>query len=103
EFIEVFADVALGAAEALSTILGNEEIAASVRWPAGVVESGRAGRARVRFDEAPEWWHRLEIIEEKGQRNALRFIFPTDRARAEETLASGQLALAEAFIRAASR
>ena len=73
-----------------------------MRWKAQVVEAGRAGRRRVRFDEAPEWWHRLEIVDEDGQRNALRFIFTTDRARAEETLATGQLALADAFIRAAS-
>lgn len=102
EFIELFADVAITAAESLRAILANGQIAAAVRWPAQVVETGRAGRRRVRFDEAPEWWHRLEIVDEDGQRNALRFIFTTDRARAEETLATGQLALADAFIRAAS-
>lgn len=102
EFIELFADVAIAAAESLHAILDNSQIAAAVRWPARVVEAGRAGRRRVRFDEAPEWWHRLEIVDEDGQRNALRFIFTTDRARAEETLATGQLALADAFIRTAS-
>ena len=102
EFIELFADVAISAADSLHAILANGQIAAAVRWPAQVVEAGRAGRRRVRFDEAPEWWHRLEIVDEDGRRNALRFIFTTDRARAEETLATGQLALADAFIRAAS-
>jgi hypothetical protein len=102
EFIELFADVAISAAEGLRATLANGQIANAVRWPARVVEAGRAGRRRVRFDEAPEWWHRLEIVDEDGQRNALRFIFTTDRARAEETLATGQLALADAFIRAAS-
>lgn len=102
EFVELFADVAITAAESLRAILANSQIAAAVRWPARVVESGRAGCRRVRFDEAPEWWHRLEIVDEDGQRNALRFIFTTDRARAEETLATGQLALADAFIHAAS-
>ncbi|MDX5409458.1 MAG: CHAT domain-containing protein [Thauera sp.] len=102
EFVELFADVAITAAESLRAILANSQIAAAVRWPARVVESGRAGCRRVRFDEAPEWWHRLEIVDEDGQRNALRFIFTTDRARAEETLATGQLALADAFIRSAS-
>ena len=93
---------AIAAAESLRAILANGQIANAVRWTARVVEAGRAGRRRVRFDEAPEWWHRLEIVDEDGQRNALRFIFTTDRARAEETLATGQLALADAFIRAAS-
>jgi hypothetical protein len=102
EFVELFADISISAAEGLRAVLANEQIAAGVRWPNEVVESGRAGRRRVRFDEAPEWWHRLEIAEEDGNRNALRFIFTTDRARAEETLASGQLALTDAFIRAAS-
>ena len=102
EFVEVFADIAISAAESLNTVLANRQIASAVRWPAQVVEAGRAGCRRVRFDEAPEWWHRLEIVDEDGRRNALRFIFTTDRARAEETLATGQLALADAFIRAAS-
>lgn len=102
EFVELYADIAICAAESLRAVLANEQIANGVRWPNEVVESGRAGRRRVRFDEAPEWWHRLEIVSEDGDHNALRFIFTTDRARAEETLASGQLALTDAFIRAAS-
>lgn len=103
EFLEVYEDMAIAAAEALRQVLAVGELAAAVRWPAEVVEAGRGGRRRVRFDEAPEWWHRLEIVEEKDRRDQLRFIFATDRARAEETLATGQLALAESFIREASR
>lgn len=103
EFVELFEDVAISAAEGLHQILAIGELAAVVRWPAQEVAGGRAGRRRVRFDEAPDWWHRLEIIAEDNRRDALRFIFATDRARAEETLATGQLALAESFIRQASR
>ena len=47
----------------------------------------------MRADEAPEWWHRLEIIEDEHNSQTLRFIFPTDKARAEETMATGQLSL----------
>jgi hypothetical protein len=35
----------------------------------------------LRADEAPEWWHRLEIVEEPGSEQALRFVYPpTKRA-----------------------
>ncbi|MFB8829406.1 hypothetical protein ACE0DR_08540 [Azotobacter sp. CWF10] len=103
EFLELYEDVAISAAEALRQILSVGEFASVVHWPAKEVESGRAGRRRVRFDDTSEWWHRLEIVEEEGRRDTLRFIFATDRARAEETLATGQLALAETFIQQASR
>ncbi|ATE61525.1 DUF7379 domain-containing protein [Thauera sinica] len=103
EFIELFEDVAINAAAGLAQILGDGELAAVVSWPARQIKAGVGGHRRVRFDEAPEWWHRLEIAEDEDRRDVLRFVFATDRARAEETLSTGQLALAEAFIRAASQ
>ena len=71
-------------------------------WPRRVIEEGEGGQRRVRCDQAPEWWQRLEIIQEAGG-DALRFIAATDRARAEVTLAAGQLRLADGFIEQASR
>ncbi|MDS4040227.1 MAG: CHAT domain-containing protein [Candidatus Competibacter sp.] len=103
EFLELFEDVALAAAEALDLVLRDGELATSAVWAARSVEEGQGGVRRVRFDEAPEWWHRLDITEDSKTRAVLRFNFSTDRARAEETLATGQLALAEAFIRQASQ
>jgi len=100
EFLELYEDIAIAAAEALTRILQNETLTAAVRWPAAAVEAGQAGRRRVRFEQAPEWYQRLEIVEEAGR---LRFVFTTDRARAEETLATGQLALVDSFVRIASR
>ncbi len=100
EFLELYEDVAILAADALTRVLQNETLAAAVRWPAAAVEAGQAGRWRVRFEQAPEWYQRLEIIEDAGR---LRFVFTTDRARAEETLATGQLALVDSFVRIASR
>lgn len=100
EFLELFEDVAIGAAEALNQILADGEFAAAVSWPQRCIEPGQGGRRRIRFGDAPGWWHRLDIARD-GER--LRFTFATDRARAEETLATGQLALADAFIRQASR
>lgn len=102
EFIEVFEDVAIVAAEALSAALRDDVLAARVSWPDRAIRSGTGGRRRVRFDDQPDWWQRLEIIQEENQ-DALRFIFSTDRARAEETLVAGQLTLADSFIAQAVR
>ncbi|MFN3986995.1 MAG: CHAT domain-containing protein [Rhodocyclaceae bacterium] len=101
EFIELHEDVAFAAAEALEAVLGDGELAGRARWPEAVVEEGQGGLRRVRFDEAPEWWQRLRIVVEDGGHN-LRFSFASDRARVEETLATGQLALVDAFVREAS-
>lgn len=100
EILELYEDVAIEAAEALRRILGSETLGGSISWPAEAVESGQAGRRRIRFEAPAEWYQRLEIILED---NRLRFLFPTDKARAEESLATGQLALADSFVRIASR
>ena len=101
EFIEIYQDVAIQAAEGVRQALRDGTLAEAVSWPDHDIQTGQGRRRRVRTDEAPEWWHRLEIIEEEN-RCALRFIFATDRARAEETLNAGQLELADAFIERAS-
>lgn len=97
EFVELYQDIAITACDALREALADGPLAASVRWD-GTLAQGRAARRRIRFDDAPEWWQRLEIIEDTAPARALRFVFATDRARAEETMATGQLALAERFI-----
>ena len=102
EIVELFEDIAIGAAEALHAVLGDGELATAANWPAGTIEPGEGGLRRVRYDDAPDWWQRLEIIED-AQTRRLRFVATTDRARAEETLATGQLRLAENFIRQAAR
>lgn len=101
EFIEIYEDVAIQAAEGLRHALRDGVLAGAIHWPDPDIQIGQGRRRRVRTDDAPEWWHRLEIIEEEN-RCALRFIFATDRARAEETLNAGQLELADAFIARAS-
>ncbi len=102
EFLDVYQDAALAAAKALKELLADGQLANSVAWNSGVVDDGQGGWRRVRYDDAPGWWNRLEIIEEKGG-GGLRFIASTNRARAEITHATGQLRLAERFIRQASR
>jgi CHAT domain-containing protein len=100
EFLELYEDIAIMAAEALGRIVQTEALARVVRWSGKAVEAGQGGRRRVRFEPAPEWYHRLEITQKAGR---LRFVFPTDRARAEETLVTGQLALAQSFVQIASQ
>jgi tetratricopeptide (TPR) repeat protein len=100
EILELYEDVAISAANSLAHILSSEMLANAVHWPAKAVETGQGGRRRVRFEQAADWYQRLEIVEDSER---LRFIFPTDRARAEETLATGQISLVDSFVRIASR
>ena len=102
EFIELYEDIALSAAEALNTVLRDGDLAKHAVWTEECIEEGQGRLKRVRCDEAPNWWHRLEIIED-ARSETLRFIATTDRARAEETLASGQLRLVDGFIRQAAQ
>ncbi len=102
EFLDIFEDAALAAAKALQVLLTDGQLADAVAWQSGVVEEGQGRRRRMRYDDAPGWWNRLEIVEEKSD-GGLRFISSTDRARAEITHATGQLRLADSFIRQASR
>lgn len=100
EFLELYEDVAILAARALTTILLNSDLADHFEWKDAQVEEGQGGHRRVLFEEAQDWWHRLEIGFDV-KRDELRFIALTDRARAEETLVAGQMRLADDFIRAA--
>lgn len=99
--LEIYEDVAIGAAKELATVLENPELAMRLRWNGRSVEEGEGRRARRRFGADQSWWQRIEIVEEP-KADRLRFIATADRARAEETLATGQLRLADAFIAQAS-
>ncbi len=97
EFIELFEDVAIGAARELSSLLANGELAAMVQWPEQLVVPGEGCRHRIRFDDDRGWWQRIEIVEDR-KAEVLRFVSTTNRARAEESLSAGQLQLADAFV-----
>lgn len=99
EFVELYEDVAINATDALREALQDDRLNTAVDWPKGCIEPGEAGHRRIRFNAAEGWYQRVQI---KREGDILRFVFPTDRARAEETTATGQLALADDFIRIAS-
>ena len=97
EILEVYEDVALSAARELAAVLDSAVLGASLRWDRRCIEDGEGRMQRRRFGTDASWWQRLEIVlDAHGDR--LRFIATTDRARAEESLAAGQLRLADAFI-----
>jgi len=98
EFLELWQDVAIQAAIDLERVFLDGTVADLFVWPERTVNTGEGGRRRVQFEEAPNWWHRLEIVHDQ-KKDELRFIALTDRARAEESLVTGQLRLAEDLIR----
>ena len=101
ELLELYEDLAIAAAKELAVVLESAELATRLRWPAHRVEEGEGRHLRRRFGADQSWWQRIEIVEE-AKADRLRFIATADRARAEETLATGQLRLADAFIAQAS-
>ncbi len=100
ELLELYQDVAIQAARALEDVLRDGELGSCFVWSSRGVESGDGGQRRVMYDDAPSWWHRLEISLDR-KKGELRFIALTNRARAEESLVSGQMRLADDFIREA--
>ncbi|WP_157272041.1 CHAT domain-containing protein [Azohydromonas aeria] len=100
EIVELYEDMAIGAARALSDVMNRADIRERVRWQPPTLQVGPGGYKRRFQDEDRAWAQRIEIVRDAdGQ---LRFNVATNRARAEETLATGQLSLAEAFVQQAS-
>lgn len=97
EFIEIFEDVAIGAARAIANALQSTEIGDSAAWAPPTVSEGPGRRKRRFFDSDRSWDQRIEIVEDDDS-GMLRFSVATNRARAEETLATGQLELADLFV-----
>jgi hypothetical protein len=95
EFLEIFEDVAIAACRGLQAVLRDGQLANAVRWPGQTIEPAVGGEATGALRRGPGVVASPRDRRGKGRRDVLRFIFATDRARAEETLASGQLALAD--------
>jgi hypothetical protein len=98
EFVELQEDIAVGAARDLALVVDDRELSDRVHWAPRVVIEGQGRRKRRAMSFDTSWDQRIEIKQDDDQ---LRFIATTDRARAEETLSTGQLALADRFIEAA--
>ncbi|MEO5732994.1 MAG: CHAT domain-containing protein [Rubrivivax sp.] len=97
EFIELYEDLAIGAARAMGHAMAAEDTASGVRWSPPILRSGQGGRLRRAFDTDRSWDQRIEIVED-ADANMLRFNVTTNRARSEDTLSTGQLALADLFV-----
>ena len=100
EFLELWQDVAINAACQLEQALLDGDLAEHFVWRERRLEAGEGGQRRVQLEEAPNWWHRMEIIYD-AKHQELRYVALTDRARAEESLVAGQMRLADDFIRTA--
>lgn len=99
EFIELYEDIAISAALALTSLLKNSELGALTIWPDRTVRSDPAhgGLKRRHFDIDRSWDQRLEI-QWDNDRGMLSFSLAGQRARAEQQLSTGQLALADRFV-----
>ncbi len=101
EFIELFEDMAISAARAVGAALQGTEIGESARWSPPTVSEGPGRRKRRLYDSDRSWDQRIEICED-AETGTLKFNIATNRARAVETLATGQLKLADLFVNQAS-
>lgn len=99
EFLEVYQDTAINASRELETVLRDGSLQQHFLRTDRTLQTGPGGFQRLMYDADPNWWHRLEISYDKKYQ-MLRFIALTDRARAEVTLVSGQMRLADQFISA---
>ncbi|HEY6896733.1 MAG TPA: CHAT domain-containing protein [Rhodocyclaceae bacterium] len=97
ELVEVYEDIALQAARALSVAIPIDEPTGAFIWNERLVKNGTACLRRSASADLPGWWRRLEISHER-ERGQLHFTTLTDRARAEHTLLTGQIELADAFV-----
>lgn len=97
EFMELYEDVAIGAAKELAMLVEGAELGSRLLWKESTVLEGEGRRQRSRFDADQSWWQRIEVTEDR-KADRLRFVTTADRARAEEELAEGQLRMADRFI-----
>ncbi|WP_298824455.1 CHAT domain-containing protein [uncultured Piscinibacter sp.] len=97
EFIELYEDLAISAAKELAVLADSAELGPRLLWKESTIVEGEGRRQRSRFDADQSWWQRIEVTEDR-KADRLRFVTTADRARAEESLAEGQLRLADRFI-----
>jgi hypothetical protein len=97
EFVEMYEDVAMLAAYELGQLIDSGREWARVDWSERVVVAGDGRRVGRGADSEAGWLQRIDITEDR-KADRLKFVVTANRARAEETLAAGQLRLADDFI-----
>ncbi len=97
EFVEMYEDVAMLAAYELDQIIDSGREWSRLDWSERVVTAGEGGRAGRGADSEAGWLQRVDISEDR-KADRLKFVVTANRARAEESLAAGQLRLADDFI-----
>ena len=102
EVIELYEDRAILALEALDRLSKRPGVDAGFTLKEGLSRRD-GGLQRVSYDdEAPEWWHRLQVsgVEKggDGRNGGLRFAAVTRRARTEVTLLPTQRAVVDQFV-----
>lgn len=83
EFLELWEERAIEATYALAEIEQSPEMCEQFVFDRKLRRQ-KGGLRRVRFQEAPGWWHRLQIV--AGKKGRLKFTALTRRARAAERL-----------------
>ena len=106
DIIELWQDRAIQAIESFPNLQRDPDLQGRFTFdPFLVVATG--GRKRASFEEAPGWWHRLQILggssELGGPQGTLRFTATTKRARNEVRLLATQRALVDRFVEQAIR
>ena len=96
EFIELHEDQAIQAAQALVRLRDDPRLRREFAIDPEV-KTRAGGRRRARVEEPAGWWDRLEIT--GAPDGTLRFVTPTNRARANVELVPTQSALVDQFIK----
>ncbi len=105
EIIELWEDIAIQAARCLIRLQQAPEMKGLFSFDR-MLKSRKGGQRRVCFEEAPNWWQRLQILgggEGDVDRGILRFMATTRRARSEVRLLPTQKLLVDRFIEKAIR
>ena len=101
DLIELWEDRAIQAVEALQELALRRDLHGKFVLKL-VLEHTDGGLRRLRYEEPPDWWHRLQILGggKAGEPadGTLRFSGSTRRARSEVRLQRTQRALVDSFI-----
>lgn len=106
DIIELWQDRVIQAVESFSNLQQDSDLQGRFTFDS-FLSVATGGRKRASFEEAPGWWHRLQILggsdELRGAQGALRFTSTTKRARNEVRLLATQRVLVDRFVEQAIR